>query len=153
MEKLRQMSNENKRLKAQIKYSDSRATGKQVQWERCQICNTKLAPNKPHLCMDVKDIACEYCSSSFKTTVELCKHLEVAKHIETIYECDKCPTVFSTATLLTFHRQSKLAHTQTMPDFSIIQDQTQSNNHDIDVPLTDRSKFNKQFCKNFKLHT
>lgn len=139
--KYEELWKENRRLKAHIKYLDQRlsAVSKQIKKERCQICNIDFAQDEAHLCMDVKDITCEYCSSSFKTTIELCEHLNSAKHIESIYECDKCSMVFSTATLLTFHKDSKLTHTQTRPDSSPSQRQTQTTNLDMDVPLTDKS--------------
>lgn len=129
---------ENRRLKAYIKYLKERGltTDKQMKTGRCHICNVELALGEKHLCMDVKVVTCEYCSRPFKTTFDLCEHLQVAKHIETIYECDECPMVFSAATLLAFHRQSGQTHKQIQ---NPSQEQTQIVDLDMDVPLTDKS--------------
>lgn len=116
IEKYKKLLEENRKLKAHIKYLNKNVLDISTTLERkcCQICNVNLAPDQfqTHLCVDVSEITCEYCKSSFKATIELCEHLKVAKHTEMIYECDKCPMVFSTATLLRFHQESKLIHTE-----------------------------------------
>lgn len=125
--------------------------------ECCEICNNELAPDRfqTHLCVDLNEITCEYCTSSFKSTIELCEHLKVAKHTEVIYECDKCPMIFSTATLLTFHQTSKLTHTEIIPDFQNSKSETETINIDMDVSLADKSnsirKIYKFYILNFEI--
>lgn len=146
IEKYKELLKENRRLKAHIKYLNEKVL-KSSQMERkcCKICNNELAPDQfqNHLCADVNGITCEYCTSSFKSTIELCEHLKVTKHTEVIYECDKCPMVFSTATLLTFHQESKLTHTEIVQDVQNEKSETETINN-MDVSLADKS--NKQNC-------
>lgn len=147
--KYEELLKENKRLKAHIKYlvGKESVTSQRMEKDRCQICKCEWTTNEKHLCMDVKEVACEYCSSSFETTMQLCEHLKMANHTEVIYECERCPMVFSTATLLTFHRESKQTHPETMPDSNMHQSQTRIVNLDIDVSLTDKSNVTIKFHK------
>lgn len=129
-EKCEELTKENRRLKAQIRYLTSKGnnTQKKVEREHCQICDVFLKSDelRQHLCMDQKEIVCEYCPASVKSTIDLCNHLTEANHMEmNIYRCDRCSMGFLSAILLEFHQ---LTHGETI-------------NNDMDVPLTDKRKY------------
>lgn len=78
---------------------------------RCNVCNENISDLHRHICLDRTNIKCEYCSGTFKSTYDLCRHLTVVQHPEMkLYKCNKCSMGFSTALLLHIHQQSKQTH-------------------------------------------
>lgn len=91
-------------------FSTSHRDGKK---KSCQVCFKLLTPEelKTHLCMDQQEIICEYCSRSFKTTIEFGDHLSEENHSKTtLYRCDKCALGFPASLLLKYHQESDMSH-------------------------------------------
>lgn len=80
--------------------------------ERCEVCFETTADLDQHICMDQSEVNCDYCSASFKSTIDLGIHLSDAKHPDTqLFKCDKCTMAFAAASLLQFHQSSEHTHT------------------------------------------
>lgn len=68
----------------------------------------KLSLNEVHLhlCIDGTQISCQYCSKSFKATIELLDHLNIFHDDKSFYECNKCYKTFEMVKLLDIHTKT-----------------------------------------------
>lgn len=87
--------------------------------KRCEVCFEKSLDLHQHICLDQPEVICEYCSTSFKSTLDLGFHLIDVQHPETqLYKCDECTMGYSAALLLKFHQSSQRTHTRMTPNAS-----------------------------------
>lgn len=137
-EKYEKLMKENQLLRAQFR-NFAVKFGKETQeavneTKSCDICSAMLTSEqlKHHLCIDQKAFSCDYCSSTFKSTIEFSEHL--ASHSELEYhKCNNCYIAFPTAQLLKLHENSKLAHPIAFMD-------------DLDESVMDKRNFCNQQC-------
>lgn len=122
--KCESFTKENQILRAQLKYFNDKCNALANQGkiqkiepkDSCEVCCELLTPTelKQHLCISEAQIICEYCSRSFKTTIEFSDHLTQNHLITKMYECNRCEMVFSASVLLKFHQESNSTHSATM---------------------------------------
>lgn len=87
------------KVKVHLKENDSSAN--------CRICMKQFTRCEfmQHLCKGTV-IDCQYCSNSFKTTVNLVKHINTHHKNHKNYKCYKCARSFHTKLLLEMHKPS-----------------------------------------------
>lgn len=75
--------------------------------ENCKICFATLTQHEfsTHICIDLDEITCEYCSESFKSINDLWNHLidSVIHNNMTLHQCNRCTENFPAAVLLKCH--------------------------------------------------
>lgn len=79
--------------------------------ENCNICFATLTSHElcTHICIDLDEVTCEYCSETFKSINDLWNHLTNATIHDNAksYQCDNCTKSFSAAILLKCHESTE----------------------------------------------
>lgn len=131
-EQCQKLKLENQILRAQLKYindkyfttgivakmhkMDKIETIENDKIERCETCCVLLPLDelRQHLCSNANEVVCEYCSRSFKSTIDYGSHLANTQidHKTKLYKCTDCTVGFPAAQLLKFHQESNMTHAQ-----------------------------------------
>lgn len=96
------------------KHMSTHRTERQPVGKMCGICSfgpMEADQLSRHLCMNFFQINCQYCPTSFKSTIDLQNHLNKANHVGMhLYKCGYCKMIFCTKSLLEFHQNSEFTH-------------------------------------------
>lgn len=79
--------------------------------ENCKICSATLTQHElsTHMCIDLDEVSCEYCSQPFESTMDLWHHLidSAVHHDKKWHRCSICLNSFPAAVLLKCHKDVK----------------------------------------------
>lgn len=104
-----------KRLTTMRKHMFSHVKSQKAVFHYCSICRAKVERTKmnSHVCGQLDNIQCEYCSKRFTGTNKLLKHLDVMhKTKRRLYECEKCSKYFPMIFLRDSHQNTHANETE-----------------------------------------